>query len=122
MAGIVFPAILLSEAGWLKSGESLRELSDASPSDDLTEWQSLRVFDAGGNCFRARRVFREWPRSRIGLLLCRLTNQSISVRMELEEVEAVKLSELVSQVAAVESLPSDAEWKSQRDLVEYVCS
>jgi len=122
VTGIVFPAILLSEAGWLKSGESLRELSDASPTDDLTDWQNLRVFDAGGNCFRARRVFREWPRSRIGVFLCRLTNQSIMVGMELEEVEVAELSELVFQVAAVESLPPGAEWKSQRDLVEYVCS
>ena len=116
-----FPAIAVSPAGWVKTGKSLDELTDAAPSDDLRQWQGLRVFDADGNAYLASRVERRWPTGRIGLARCRLTNVSTYVRLELQPEVAVSVSELAAMLTISESLPQGTVWSSQRELVEFVC-
>ncbi len=118
---IHFPAVVVSPAGWVKTGNSLDELTDAAPSDDLRQWQGSRVFDAGGHTYRASRVERRWPTGRIGLALCRLTNTSTYVRFDLHPEVAVSVSELAAMLTISESLPRGTVWSSQRELVELVC-
>ena len=118
---IHFPAVAVSRAGWVKTGNSLEELTDAAPSDDLQQWQGIRVFDAGGNTYLASRVERRWPTGRIDLALCRLINTSTYVRLVLQPEVAVSISELAEMLSISESLPHGTVWSSQRELVEFVC-
>lgn len=117
-----FPAVAVSPAGWVMAGNSLEEITRAAPSDDLQQWQGLRVFDAAGNAYLASRVERCWQLSRIGLALCRLMNQSIFVRLELQPMAPVPLAELVAMLSISEALPQGIVWASQRELVEFVSS
>jgi hypothetical protein len=119
---VQFPAVAVSLAGWVKTGKSIEELTEASASDDLREWQGLRIFDVGGNAYRAIRVERCWPVGRLGLALCLLANHSIHVRLDLQPEATVSVSELETMLTASEALPRGTVWSSQRELVEFVCS
>lgn len=119
---IHFPAVAVSPAGWVKTANSLDELTDASPRDDLREWQGLRVFDAGGNAFRTNQVVRRWPVGRLGLALCWFTNQSMHVGFELQPDASISVLELAAMLNMLDALPLGKVWSSQRELLEFVCS
>jgi hypothetical protein len=118
---IHFPAVAVSPAGWVKAAHSLDELTDASPRDDLRQWQGLGVFDAGGNAFRTNKVVRRWPVGRLGLALCWITNQSVHVELELQPEATVSVLELAAMLNISDALPLGNVWSSQRELVEFAC-
>lgn len=117
---IRFPAIALSRAGWVKTGASLEELTDASPADDLSEWQQMRIVDSTGATYLSTRTFRAWPVTRGGMLLCKLLNNAIYVGFDLELVEPIALAELLDTPAIRGTLPQ-SDWPSTRQVVAYLC-
>jgi hypothetical protein len=118
---IHFPAVGVSPSGWVKTANSFDELTDASPGDDLLEWQGLRVFDAEGNAYRAIRVGRRWPIGHFGLALCRFMNHSIYVALELQPENTIFVQDLAAMLSKCGTLPPGKVWSSQRELVEFIC-
>jgi hypothetical protein len=118
---IKFPAIAISRAGWHKTAREMDELTDASPTDDLAEWQGLVIVDAEGTRLVAGRVFRTWPKHRWGAALCRVLNHSVHVGFEFAFAETLSLQEVVDCVSGVEELPAQS-WSCPREIMEYVCS
>jgi len=117
---ICFPAIALSRAGWIKTGSSLEELTDASPADDLSEWRHLRIVDSSGATYLSTRTFRAWPASPGGMLLCKLLNHAIYVGLDLEAVAPMALAELLDDPSVRAELPQ-RDWTSTVQVVEYLC-
>lgn len=95
-----FPVIGFSPAGWIKEADAIHEFIDASPDDDLSDWQGLVIYDSSGRKYTARRVYRRWPASRLGVWICRLSSNSIHVDMELDPPCAASLDELKDRVIA----------------------
>jgi hypothetical protein len=95
-----FPVIAFSPAGWIKEADEIHEFTDASPEDDLSDWQGLVIYDSSGLKYTARRVYRRWPASRLGVWICRLPCTSIHVDMELEPPCPASLDELKDRVIA----------------------
>jgi hypothetical protein len=115
---VTWPALLMSHAGWTKVGRSPGELTDASPSDDLAEWQGLTIVDAAGRHFRAVEVTAAWPASRLGRLLCSLANHVIHVRIVVEELPSMPVRELADLVSRVQRIEPSAAWATARDILE----
>jgi len=119
---ITCPAVAISPAGWHKAATTLSELTDASPKDDLVDWQNIEILDAEGMRFQARRAFLSWPRQSWAVLLCRLFNQSVHVGFEFSAIERMSTEEVAKRVAAVEVLPDGIQWTSPRQILEFVCA
>ena len=115
------PAIAISPAGWHKVASEMANLVDASPTDDLAEWQRLEIVDAQGMRFVVSRAFRAWPKHPWGAALCRILNQSIHVGFEFSSVEQLSLAKLTQYVSSVEELPSSHRWSSPREVMEFLC-
>jgi hypothetical protein len=122
LPSIKFPAVAISPAGWHKTAADFADLTDASPVDDLAEWQRLEVFDSEGKRFLVRRAYRAWPKHGWGAALCRLFNQSIHVGFEFESIEQLSTERVAQCVSSIESLPSAHHWSSPREIMEFVCS
>ena len=95
-----FPVIAFSPTGWLKEAGEICDLTDAKADDDLSEWQGLEIYDSAGLKYVARRVYRRRPASRLGALVCRLSNIAIHVDMELDPPSAASLDELKDRIIA----------------------
>ena len=95
-----FPVVAFSPTGWLKEADEVYDLTDASADDDLSEWQGLEIYDSAGLKYVARRVYRRWPASRLGALVCRLSNVAIHVDMDLDRPSAASLEELKDRIIA----------------------
>ena len=95
---LVYPVVAFSPAGWDKEASEVQELTDASPDDDLLEWQGIEVVDATGTHYRALRVYRAWPRSTWGVWLCRLANNCIHVDMDLVSEGTMPLDNLKARM------------------------
>lgn len=104
----------------MKTGSSLEELTDASPADDLFEWQQMRIVDSSGATYISKRTFRAWPATRGGMLLCKLINNAIYVGFDLERVEPISLAELLD-TPAIRATVSQSDWTSTRQVVAYLC-
>lgn len=95
-----FPVVAFSPSGWLKEADELHNLTDASAGDDLSEWQGLEIYDSAGLKYTARRVYRKWPASRLGALVCRLSSIAVHVDMDLDPPSAASLDELKDRIIA----------------------
>jgi len=116
---LLYPVIAFSPTGWAKEAASIADLTDASPNDDLRDWQGLVIYDAAGYRRVARRAFRLWPRSELGVRLCRLVRHSIHVGFELTEPEPAPLDELKRRVESVYgSDPSIGAAGNHRTVIE----
>ena len=93
-----FPVIAFSPAGWIKEADRIEELNDASPDDDLSDWQGLVIYDSSGLKYTARGVYRRWPATTFGVWLCRLSNISTHVDMDLDAPSVAALEELKLRV------------------------
>lgn len=122
LPAIQYPAILISSAGWHKTADEPTDLLDASPGDDLAEWQDAEILDASGHRYRARRAFRGWPRSSLGVALCRLLGHCVYVQFEFETREAMTTTSFASRVTQFEPLPEGVEWLSPSDVMRHVGS
>ena len=96
-----FPAVAVSRAGWTKMAAEPGDLTDASPRDNLADWQAMEIYDSAGCRFVARRVFRGWPKSALAASIYRLANNSIHVAFELDEGEGVSVQMLIQRLVAV---------------------
>lgn len=92
-----FPVVFHSPAGWTKEVESEEEGFDASPFDGLSEWQGGEIRDAERRRFKVKRAYRGWPRSAIGLWLCRLLNNVIFVAFDVVEIPAGSRNQTMAQ-------------------------
>jgi hypothetical protein len=114
-----FPVVAVSRAGWTKRADEIYELVDASPWDDLREWQGLEIYDSAGQRYLAKRAFRGWPNSGIGLILCRVMKNSIHVALELDEGSAVSVSALKERLVGVAGMPERFEGTtSHQEVIE----
>jgi hypothetical protein len=95
-----FPVIAFSPAGWVKEVSEDEQFFDASPDDDLSEWQGMEIYDASGRKFRVKKAFIAWPRRSWSLWLCRLLNESIYVDFVFEDPAKASLEELKERIAA----------------------
>lgn len=95
-----FPVIAFSPAGWIKEADEIQDFTDASPDDDLSDWQGLVIYDSAGLKYTARRVYRRWPSSLFGVWLCRLSNNRIQVEMDLDAPSTASIDELKEHVSA----------------------
>jgi len=116
------PAVVISPAGWHKAAATFSELTDASPKDDLADWQNIEILDSEGKRFQARKAFRSWPRRSWGVLLCRLFNQSVHVGFEFSAIEQMSTDEVAKRLSALEVLPVGMQWASPRHIMEFVCA
>ena len=96
-----FPVVAFSPAGWTVEAATEDDFGDASPWDDLGEWQGLEVFDSAGRQFTAVRAFRLRPRSSLGLWVCRLLfRQAVRVGFEWGPPREVALRDLLQRLRA----------------------
>jgi hypothetical protein len=113
-----FPVIGFSPAGWIKEADAIHEFIEASPDDDLSDWQGLMIYDSSGLKYTARRVYRRWPSSRFGVWLCRLSEISVRVGMDLDAPSTASLYELRERVIAhYGELSSLREAVSHKELI-----
>ena len=94
-----FPVVAVSRAGWTKTADEVGDLTDASPDDDLRDWQGMEIYDSAGQRFVAQRAFRGWPRSSFGAFVCLLMRHAIHVALELDEGSHVSVDGLKERLA-----------------------
>src|SRR5687768_4546592 len=86
-----FPVVAVSRAGWVKAADEVDDLTDASPNDDLGDWQGMEIYDSAGRRFVAQRAFRGWPKSSFGAFICLLMRNAIHIALELDEGSPVSV-------------------------------
>jgi hypothetical protein len=95
-----FPLIAFSPAGWVKKVNEEDRVFDASPHDDLSEWQGLDIYDSSGRKFRVKKAFIAWPRRSWSLWICRILNHSTYVGFVFEDPAEASLEELKKRLTA----------------------
>jgi len=114
-----FPVVAISPAGWTKCAEEPGDLTDASPDDDLREWQAMEIYDSAGKCYMARRAFRGWPKGWLGALICRLVGHVVHVAFDLDEGRAVSVDALRQRlIAAGEAEGSFRHATTHREIID----
>ncbi len=94
-----YPVIAFSKAGWVKEVESESEGFDASPDDNLSEWQNMVIYDSSGKKFHVKNAYLDRHGHTWRLWLNRLFKQSVYVEFDIDIVEDTSLDELKQNIA-----------------------
>ena len=117
---VQFPVMAVSRAGWTKRADAPHEF-DASPTDDLADWQGMEIYDSAGRRFVARRAFRAWPKSTLGAMLCRVANNAIHVAFDLDDGEHISVDALKEKLDALTDRAGRLDSaKTHREVIEQL--
>jgi hypothetical protein len=120
VSSLMFPVVAVSPAGWIKEAGDRSELTEVSPRDDLIEWGGTEIYDFSGRKFSTKAAYRSWPRSKLGLWLCRFANQSVHVGFHLDEPTATSVEELkyhLRRYYGVDHLTGLADAKTVQEVI-----
>lgn len=115
-----FPALCLAREGSICTVLDANDLCSCNTMSLFKNryFEGLNIFDATGHHFIVRSAEPATPLSGLSLLLARLVNKRLKVRLEIESTEAVSMNRV--KESTVQWLHKQPEfWEASRDMRDW---